>query len=319
MTQAQSSGNVWRITVRPKSAGHDVHGHGVLQDIREYGLDGITSVASSRLFFLRGNIDAQAATRIGSELLADPVTESFLCEPGVQAGRPAATDETAIEVYLKPGVMDPVAASTITAIRDMGLDIEGVRTARRYVITGATRLDQLEFIGRRILANDCIEQVCFNGLGRHDEPGDVFRSAPVRPFELRHVEIRDLNDDALRKLSREAHLFLSLEEMKTIQAHFRKAGRDPTDLELEMLAQTWSEHCVHKTLRSAVVYRGAPMPSASAHSEPGCASPDVRVSGCPTPPGRGTDTPAAGKVEITYDNLLKDTSARATHALIAEG
>ena len=54
------------------------------------------------------------------------------------------------------------------------------------------------------------------------------------------------------KLSREGHLFLSLAEMKAIQSYFREQNREPTDIELETLAQTWSEHCVHKTLKSAV-------------------------------------------------------------------
>jgi phosphoribosylformylglycinamidine synthase len=56
----------------------------------------------------------------------------------------------------------------------------------------------------------------------------------------------------LAKLSREGHLFLSLAEMKAMQDYFREQRREPTDIELETLAQTWSEHCVHKTLKSAV-------------------------------------------------------------------
>jgi phosphoribosylformylglycinamidine (FGAM) synthase-like enzyme/phosphoribosylformylglycinamidine (FGAM) synthase PurS component len=303
VTQAAGHDNVWCVAVRPKSPEYDVHGRSVLQDVHDYGLAEITSVASARLFFLKGDLDAGAVRRIGAELLADPVTESFTCEAVERAAGLVPARDTAIEVHLKPGVMDPVAASTIAAIRDMDLAVEAVRTARRYAIAGATGIEQLEFVARRILANDCIEEVYLRGFGRDDEPGNVFRSAPVRPFELRHVAIRDLDGDTLRKLSREAHLFLSLEEMNTIQAHFRDAGRDPTDLELEMLAQTWSEHCVHKTLKSAVVYRGEPMPSGrnmwSAAS--------------------GETAPQSGEVEIRYDNLLRDTIARATHELIAEG
>src|SRR5207248_6681873 len=71
-------------------------------------------------------------------------------------------------------------------------------------------------------------------------------------FKLRHVEIRKLSDEQLMKLSREGHLFLSLAEMKAIQSYYREQSREPTDVELETLAQTWSEHCVHKTLKSAV-------------------------------------------------------------------
>ena len=44
--------------------------------------------------------------------------------------------------------------------------------------------------------------------------------------------------------------------MKTIQRHFAELGRDPTDCELETLAQTWSEHCSHKTLRGRIAFEG---------------------------------------------------------------
>ena len=64
-----------------------------------------------------------------------------------------------------------------------------------------------------------------------------------------------MDDAALERLSREGQLYLSLVEMQTIQAHFRKLGRDPTDVELETIAQTWSEHCSHKTLAGRIHYR----------------------------------------------------------------
>jgi phosphoribosylformylglycinamidine synthase len=72
--------------------------------------------------------------------------------------------------------------------------------------------------------------------------------------------------------------------MRAIQAHFATEGRDPSDLELETLAQTWSEHCVHKTLKSEIIYRG---------------------------PGFGTGE----QVEVRFDNLLKSTIAAATNTL----
>ena len=57
------------------------------------------------------------------------------------------------------------------------------------------------------------------------------------------------------RLSREGQLYLQLAEMQTIQQHFRELGRDPTDVELETIAQTWSEHCSHKTLAGRIAYR----------------------------------------------------------------
>ena len=74
-------------------------------------------------------------------------------------------------------------------------------------------------------------------------------------FELVHVPIRELDDDGLMQLSRDGQLYLTLVEMQTIQQYFRELDRDPTDVELETLAQTWSEHCSHKTLAGRIAYR----------------------------------------------------------------
>jgi phosphoribosylformylglycinamidine synthase len=79
-------------------------------------------------------------------------------------------------------------------------------------------------------------------------------------------------------LSKEKDLFLTLVEMQTIQNYYRELAREPSDVELEALAQTWSEHCVHKTLKSSV---------------------DMKV----------------GDVEVRFENLLKDTVFKATKEL----
>src|SRR3989344_4978589 len=51
-------------------------------------------------------------------------------------------------------------------------------------------------------------------------------------------------------------LFLSLEEMRVIRQYFEKIKKDPTDCELETLAQTWSEHSGHKTFKSEIIVDG---------------------------------------------------------------
>lgn len=68
------------------------------------------------------------------------------------------------------------------------------------------------------------------------------------------VEILTLSDRQLVELSRKNVLSLSLEEMKAVQGYFKKLGRNPTDVELETVAQTWSEHCKHKTLTGIIEY-----------------------------------------------------------------
>ncbi len=65
-----------------------------------------------------------------------------------------------------------------------------------------------------------------------------------------------LYEAALEKASDELALGLSLEEMKNIQAYFKGEGRNPTDVELQTISQTWSEHCYHKTFKGKIVLDG---------------------------------------------------------------
>jgi phosphoribosylformylglycinamidine synthase len=263
---------------------------GLAVELREAGLAELKHVCSSRLFFLEGGVTRARVEQIARMLLADPVTETaeVLGEGESPAG---VAGGCAVEIHPKPGVMDPVAESTRAELRAEGCAIDVVRTARRYVLGGSFGEADVRGAVARVLANDCIEQVVLGTAGVRPAPQPL-----VFDFELRHVAVRELDASGLRALSRDGHLFLSLEELQAIQRHYRERGRDPTDLELETIAQTWSEHCVHKTLKSAIVYRGAPMGVA------GRAAADCGVP-----------------VEIRYENLLKDTIARATDELMAEG
>jgi len=105
----------------------------------------------------------------------------------------------------------------------------------------------LSGFARTALANGVIETVHFSAY----VPAR-FETGREYTLNVRRVTMRNLEDEQLVKLSRSGHLFLSLPEMKAIQSYFRQQQREPTDIELETLAQTWSEHCVHKTLKSAV-------------------------------------------------------------------
>src|SRR5262249_24384992 len=66
--------------------------------------------------------------------------------------------------------------------------------------------------------------------------------------------ISDMNDEQLLALSKGGLLSLNLAEMQAIQQHYQAQKREPTDVELETLAQTWSEHCSHKTFKASINY-----------------------------------------------------------------
>ncbi|KKO00618.1 hypothetical protein LCGC14_0123910 [marine sediment metagenome] len=238
-----------RIEIRPQEGTGDPQGAAVAHEIAELGISSVSHVRAVRLFFLFGDLSADDARRAGDDLLTDPVTETAYLgsSPGLDGG-------AVIEVHLKAGVMDPVAASTETAIANMGLAIESVRTARRYELIGDVSPEQCETIARRLLANNAIEEVYFDAYTPPAAQGQSYT------LDIVDVPIRDLDDAALEKLSKDNDLFLNLTEMKGIQDYYRRIGREPRDIELETLAQTWSEHCIHKTFRSDVAYEGTPIP-----------------------------------------------------------
>jgi phosphoribosylformylglycinamidine synthase subunit PurSL len=229
---------------RGRSAGNDPVGTAIRHQIQELGKN-VGAISTTRIFLIDADADANQMRRVAQELLADPVVEQAdFVDP---AHPPADDGRSRIEIHLKPGVMDPVAASTEMAIRDMGLTVREVRTGRAYLIQGTVPQEELNYIAGRVLANGVIESVHFDAfVPKQFETGRPYQ------FKLNHVPLRELSDEQLMKLSREGHLFLSLAEMKAIQTYFREQKREPTDIELETLAQTWSEHCVHKTLKSAV-------------------------------------------------------------------
>src|SRR5690606_21434850 len=164
-------------------------------------------------------------------------------------GTPAARFAQVVHVLPKPGVTDPVAESTQRAIADFGVEADAVVTLRKFWIDELPE-DRLKLLINKLLANDSIEQAIVGPLTMKE----IHLGSPYR-FNLEVIPLRDLGDDDLVRLSRERTLSLTLVEMQTIQQHFRQLQRDPTDAELESIAQTWSEHCSHKTLAGQVDYR----------------------------------------------------------------
>lgn len=246
---------LWEIDLHPRQGCIDREADGVATQAREIGIADNLVVRSARGFLLESpQLGADDVDRLASELFADATVEQAVCAPvgDELLAKPANVSDAAgslVHVLLKPGVMDPVAQSAEAAARDFGLSIDAVRTIRKYWIDG-TNDEQLKKIGTRILANDAIEQVVIGPL-----PFDRLQLGSDYVFSLEHVELDSLDDEGLMRLSREGQLYLQLAEMQTIQQHFRDLDRQPTDVELETIAQTWSEHCSHKTLAGRIAYR----------------------------------------------------------------
>ncbi len=76
-------------------------------------------------------------------------------------------------------------------------------------------------------------------------------------FAMHETNLALATDQQLVEVSNEQGLGLNLAEMKQIQAHFKAKKRNPTDVELQILGQTWSEHCCHKTFKGKILIEGS--------------------------------------------------------------
>jgi len=237
----------WKVEVRYRQGIYDAEAHSKAGEMREAGVK-VERVEIIWVYRLDGKMGPDEAGRIARELLADPVTQEY--RVGKDAPELWETPEGAlsVEVAYNPGVMDPAEGSIKKAIGDMGICVDTVRTAKRYILWGASEED-LDLLADGVLANPLIQHLVVGGeaLRPPEEPWK---------FERTEVPIREASDEELMKISKERLLSLSLEEMRAIREHFRRTGREPTDVELETLAQTWSEHCVHKTFKGRIIYEG---------------------------------------------------------------
>ncbi len=231
-----------RVTNLPELP--DSKGEKILYDINNaLGIQSVEKVRTARVFRFEG-ISEEDAEYLAQKLLAEDVFQEY------RINSPVLEDAAVVlEVAYKPGVMNPEAASLLKSAADLG--VKGLVAADSSWIYGfygrnISKTD-LDRIVNSLLVNATVEYVV------REKPKTLIIRGTPGPTEV--IPIRKMNDTGLLSLSQDK-LFLNLEEMKVIQNYFTTIGRDPTDCEIEIIAQTWSEHCVHKTFKAKLIVDG---------------------------------------------------------------
>ncbi len=241
---------LWQIEIFP-AAGHvNRISEETLADAIGVGIDSAIQIDAHHGFLVQAEISQADAEKIASNLLVEPVVESHIvASVGDASLNISESNQSLVYVLPKPGVTDPQAESAAAAMAEMGFDtIQAVRTFRKFIISGIDA-QQLDRVCNKVLANDAIEQTIRGPL----ELTQLTSSHPYE-LELATVDILSADDAELDRISREGTLSLTTIEMQTIQKHYQQLDRNPTDIELESIAQTWSEHCSHKTLAGRISY-----------------------------------------------------------------
>ena len=234
----------WRIEVGIKDSFSDARAGKILMNIKEdMQIADAVDVKTFELFFLDGSLDEGTARAISEKVLHDPINQEFFVGSREMQGQN-------IEIRLKHGVMDPVALSTERAIRDIGLNVKSVSTGLRVVLAGISEAEAAG-IAESLLANRLVHDFwVYTGK----PPAPPQESAAAASGQIEKIDILDADDEKLEAISKKGVLSLNPAEMHAIQAYFRKIKRNPTDGELETLAQTWSEHCKHKIFNSSIQF-----------------------------------------------------------------
>ncbi len=161
-----------------------------------------------------------------------------------------------VEVSYRPGVTDNPGRSAGEALALAGIKAE-VASGSLYFLFGDMNAEGAAKVARELLANDLIQKADVypaNDFYAVDRFNDVQLPAVVLTAKPKTDKVSlDLSDEGLEKLSRDRCLALSVDEMKHIRHTFKPVL---TDVELEVIAQSWSEHCKHKIFSAKIDYNG---------------------------------------------------------------
>jgi len=267
---------LWHVDVHPNDPANDHAARALLAGAADLGIPGCTAARTAAGWLIEGDLTAADIDRLATEVLTDPVTESFVAAP---VGAPSHAETpaglpTVVRVLPRTGVTDPAAETARAACALVGPRPTAVRSVRSFWLPPLPD-DAVHRLAWGLLASDAIHDVVVGPLAL-----ETLGSGRTWTFRQETVPLEGLDDAALQRLSRERCLALSVAELHAVRDHFRSLGRPPLEIELETIAQTWSEHCCHKTLSSAVDHEG----------------------------------PAGA---VAYDNLLKETVFAATRTIRA--
>lgn len=250
---------VYSIEVRAREERYDVHAHTLAREILLLPKQHLSSLAddssslsirTSQLYSLSGNLSPSQLDLLIQQLLIDPVVQVAELSEEFGAGH-------IVDVFFHPGVTDTLAESVITGAQMLEIvGIERVETGRRYVLDARLSEAEVHSIAQALLYNPVIQRYTVRKNGDSSpftQPPTAGQEVPSSPVAT--IPISGMSDQELLDVSRTGLLSLNLDEMHAIQRYYATQEREPTDVELETLAQTWSEHCSHKTFKATIEYR----------------------------------------------------------------
>ena len=259
---------LWRVEVAARPGVADTRGRSLPGEIRDALGMAVEAARVVKVYTVDGVDEAAIREVLDKAVLHDPVLHVASREPLA-----ASMDwDWLIEVSFRPGVTDNegrTARASVALVLGLApgqVEELAVYTATQYLLKGRLTREQVEHIGKDLLANELIESI--EVRSRQDGPVSAPKAARVTSKavdEVAAIPLSAMSDEQMLAFSRENTLALSLDEMRAIRAYYARPETrqaraaqglpaEPTDAEIEALAQTWSEHCKHKIFAARIHY-----------------------------------------------------------------
>lgn len=251
--------NKSRVEVTNRYQGH--HLKGLMNESRDVFNIELNNIIETHYYLLEST--NSNISPLAKEVLSDSVLDEFHSSEWDMDDA-----QFAIEIGYKPGVTDNTAKSVMDAFSVLDEKVN-VSTGKIFWVYGSADRKEVEKIGKEIIANPLLNSInvyTINEL-RKDSRFSNILLPEVKITGTGEVHTVDLNisDKEMEKLSVDRCLALTVEELTVIKSFYetdsvkkdRKASGlplCPTDVELEVLAQTWSEHCKHKIFAAEIEY-----------------------------------------------------------------
>jgi len=216
------------------------------KDVENLGIKGIGQINKFTVYWITG-LTEKELVKLATGVLHNDITQQYFLN---NIPRELTKKAVKVETVSNLGVIDPREDSLKKAAADLGVKTQvGVKFGNLYLLYGKVGKKALAVIKERLLMKKIIEHEVAAGE-------KTFVKVPKYKFKLVKVPILQAGDKKLMELSSRGGLSLNLEEMKAVKNYFYGLSRNPTDIELETIAQTWSEHCSHKSLKGLVIHNG---------------------------------------------------------------
>lgn len=241
----------------------------LLEKAQKGGLSSLTAIELADIYLVRSD---EASSAKLTELFVDPI---------LQEGHTAGTGfkfnvspSFALEIFYRPGVTDNSGHSASEALSALGVTAQ-VAKGQLYFFSGKDlELKSLHQFAAANLANALIQDFKiypFNEWQSNHWSHLNFPEVHIEHAGDYEIISLELSDSELEKLSTERCLALTLNELHFVRAYYEDPKHTskreavglpkwPTDVELEVIAQSWSEHCKHKIFAAHIDYEESELP-----------------------------------------------------------